>query len=175
MGTKPGPQCFTYVKDSHGLIFYTLGPETQPSDALLWVTMVYCPSESSATTRHQLTTGQLSQFRLTSDPSVVVDMRVVRRPGDLMSFPRLTPDALKIGVEVDLSDALVVGAAESLSIPAAYHVENEGGQIIAIVTHYYHHLGAATEGDKVRARGLLIDGHQLLLLDPNRHYVSTSF
>jgi predicted nucleotidyltransferase len=114
--------------------------------------------------------GQLSQFRLASNPAIVVDIRIVRASSDQTSFPHLNQTMVASGVELELTGARVIDASESLSLPAAYVVDTPGG-IVTISTRYYHSLGAATTGNRVNARGLLVNRGQLLLLDANSHFI----
>lgn len=115
--------------------------------------------------------GQLSQFRLASGSDTVVDIRITRVPGDPVSHPPITAETLAVGDQVELPDMLVTNAAESLSIPAGYVLQNKTGTEFTVSTPYYHSLGAAFEGDRVLVKGILIEGNAILLLDPDHHSI----
>lgn len=118
--------------------------------------------------------GQLSQFRLPDYPDTVVDIRLVRAAEDskkaVASLKEIAPME-----ELSLEGVIVVDASESLSVPACYVVQDASGRIWSVVTHHYHHLGAATRGDMVSICGVTVDASGVVALtSPDRHYIYKS-
>lgn len=108
---------------------------------------------------------QLSQVR-TRGGRYSMDIRISRARGDDCRSHGLVGPARPVTMR-----AIVVGASESLCVPACFDVEDPQGRQFHVTTWHYHHLGAATRDDAVIVNGSLYANGLVRLADPERHYI----
>lgn len=112
---------------------------------------------------------EVSQFT-TPRYHTICDVRIVRSPIAYNPFP-LDDNQEVRGTEVDLR-ATVVVAEGSLSLPVHYGIRLADGREFDVWSRYYHSIAAATVGDVVRVRGLLVRGSTMIFLrDSVRHCI----
>jgi predicted nucleotidyltransferase len=115
--------------------------------------------------------GQLSQFRLVDYPDTVVDIRLLRVGNNSSGTLAIASQSTQPSKGIRLSNALIVGAAESLSVPARYEVQSAVGERWSVITNQYHHLGAASVGDQVSIRGGVVQRDTIMLTQPEHHHI----
>ena len=113
--------------------------------------------------------GQLSQMRLSEFSDTVCDVRIVRLPSDPNTYAACNK-RLEGSADINLEGALVTNASESLCLPFAYTITYQGNEY-HVIGNYYGFMAAATVGDKVNVKGLLVDGKYIYISDSTAHYI----